>query len=59
VAKLNADFGKILAQKDIQDRFLQQGAVASHDTPEAFHKLQVSEYERLSKMIKALGIRVQ
>ena len=59
VAKLNADFGKILAQKDIQDRFLQQGAVASHGTPEAFHKLQASEYARLSKLIKELGIRVQ
>jgi tripartite-type tricarboxylate transporter receptor subunit TctC len=59
VAKLNMDFGKILAQKDIQDRFQQQGAEASHTTPEAFHKLQSDEYARLAKMIKELGIRVQ
>lgn len=59
IGKLNADFAKILQQPDIRERFQQGGAEASYGTPEQFLALQRDEYQRLAKLIKDLGIRVQ
>lgn len=59
IGKLNADIAKVLEQRDIRERFQQQGAEPSYGTPEHFYKLQSDEYARLGKLIKELGIRVQ
>jgi tripartite-type tricarboxylate transporter receptor subunit TctC len=57
--KLNADLIKVLQEPATRERFLSQGADASYGTPEQFHALQKEEYERLGKLIKDLGIKVQ
>jgi tripartite-type tricarboxylate transporter receptor subunit TctC len=59
ITKLNADFAKMLQEPAIRERFQQGGAEASYGTPEQFHTLQRDEYQRLAKLIKDLGIRVQ
>jgi tripartite-type tricarboxylate transporter receptor subunit TctC len=59
LGKLNADIIKMLQEPAIRERFLGQGAEASYGTPAQFHELQREEYERLGKLIKNLGIKVQ
>ncbi len=59
ITKLNADVIKVLQEQGIRDRFQQQGAEASYGTPEQFHNLQRDEFERLGKLIKELGMKVQ
>ena len=59
ISKLNADFAKMLQEPVIRERFQQGGAEANFGTPEQFHALQRDEYQRLGKLIKDLGIRVQ
>jgi len=59
IAKLNADVIKVLQEAGTRDRFQQQGADANYSTPAQFHDLQRDEYQRLGKLIKDLGIKVQ
>lgn len=59
IGKLNADVIKVLQEQGIRDRFQQQGAEASYGSPDQFLQLQREEYERLGKLIKDLGIKVQ
>jgi tripartite-type tricarboxylate transporter receptor subunit TctC len=59
IGKLNADITKMLQEPATRDRFQQQGAESSPSTPEQFYALQKEEYERLGKLIKDLGIKVQ
>jgi tripartite-type tricarboxylate transporter receptor subunit TctC len=59
IGKLNADISKVLHESATRDRFQQQGAESSPGTPAQFHELQREEYERLGKLIKNLGIKVQ
>ena len=59
IGKLNADVVKVLQEPVTRDRFQQQGAEASYGTPAQFHDLQRDEYQRLGKLIKDLGIKVQ
>ena len=59
IAKLNADVAKVLQQPDIRERFQLQGAEPSYGSPEDFFNLQRDEYQRLGKLIKDLGIKVQ
>lgn len=57
VAKLNGDMVKVLKDRDTFERFEKQGAEPAPGTPEAFHKLQVEEFARISKLVKSLGIK--
>jgi tripartite-type tricarboxylate transporter receptor subunit TctC len=59
ITKINADIIRMLQEPATRDRFTQQGAEASYGTPAQFHKLQADEYDRLGKLIKNLGIKVQ
>ena len=59
IAKLNADFARMLQEPAMRERFQQGGAEARFGTPAEFHALQRDEYQRLAKLIKDLGIRVQ
>ena len=59
IAKLNADFARMLQEPAMRERFQQGGAEARFGTPGEFHALQRDEYQRLAKLIKDLGIRVQ
>jgi tripartite-type tricarboxylate transporter receptor subunit TctC len=59
LGQLNADIIKVLQEPATRERFLGQGAEASYGTPAQFHELQREEYQRLGKLIKDLGIKVQ
>lgn len=57
VSKLNGDMIRVLKEQDTFERFEKQGAEPAPGTPEAFHKLQVEEFARISKLVKSLGIK--
>lgn len=57
VSKLNGDMVRVLKEQDTFERFEKQGAEPAPGTPEAFQKLQVEEFARISKLVKSLGIK--
>jgi tripartite-type tricarboxylate transporter receptor subunit TctC len=57
VARLNAESGKILANPEVRDRFLNDGLVAKGESPEAFGKFIQSEIEKYAKVVKATGLK--
>ena len=56
VAKLNADFGKVLARTDVKERFAQQGAEATPSTPEALADHVRKETVMYATVIRAAKI---
>jgi tripartite-type tricarboxylate transporter receptor subunit TctC len=59
ISKLNGDVVKIVSQPEVREQFLRGGSEPASGTPEQFQQLQQSEYERIGKLVKNLGIRVQ
>ena len=58
VGRLNAEIGKALRAQDVKDRFLSMGFETIPSTPEEFSAWIRSETEKWSKVIKAVGARV-
>ena len=56
IAKLNADFGKVLARTDVKERFAQQGAEATPSTPEALADHVRKETVMYATVIRAAKI---
>ena len=52
VAKLNAEFARILSAKDIKDRLAAQGTEVRTDTPESFGVFIRNETARWAKLVK-------
>jgi tripartite-type tricarboxylate transporter receptor subunit TctC len=59
VAKISADSMKLVRTNDMRSRFEQGGAEATASTPEEFHKIQQAEFQRVSRIVKELGIKPQ
>lgn len=53
----NADSVKHLKTDDLRSRFQNAGADPAPSTPEEFYKVQQSEYARVQKIIKDLGLK--
>ena len=58
VVKVQQDVVKILAQKDIQDRFALQGALPVGDTPEQFTAYIKAEIDKWTQVVKFSGARI-
>jgi tripartite-type tricarboxylate transporter receptor subunit TctC len=56
VVKLNAEVGKVLASKDIQDRYMVEGLEPQGRSPEDFAKFVLSEIDLYAKLAKAANI---
>lgn len=59
LAKLNAEFAKIMKLPDIRDRFVTLGADPALSTPEEFSTLIRDEYLRWKKVIQQANIKVE
>ena len=59
IAQINSDSMKLIRTDDIRTRFQQGGADATPSTPEEFYKVQQAEYQRVSKIVRDLGIKPQ
>ena len=58
VVKVQQDVVKILAQKDMQDRFALQGALPVGDTPEQFTAYIKGEIDKWTQVVKFSGARI-
>jgi tripartite-type tricarboxylate transporter receptor subunit TctC len=58
VVKIQQDVAKVLAQRDIQDRFVLQGALPVGDTPEQFAAYIKSEIDKWTKVVKFAGAKI-
>jgi tripartite-type tricarboxylate transporter receptor subunit TctC len=59
VARLNAEIGRALAEKEIQETFTKHGMEAAGSTPQEFVRFVADETEKWSKIVKAAGIKVE
>jgi tripartite-type tricarboxylate transporter receptor subunit TctC len=58
IARLNAAIGKALNAPDLQKQFLTQGAEPSPGTPEEFARFIRADYDRIAKLAKVAGLKV-
>jgi tripartite-type tricarboxylate transporter receptor subunit TctC len=58
VTRLNGEVVKILRTPDVEQRLTSDGAEVIAGTPEAFEKTLRAEMERLAKLVKATGARL-
>lgn len=58
IAKVNQDVAAILRMPDVQERFTTFGLTTSGDGPQEFTKTISADYERLGKLVKQLGLKV-
>jgi tripartite-type tricarboxylate transporter receptor subunit TctC len=56
--KLAQEIARILALQDVRERMLTQGATLRPTSPEEFDRFIKDEVERMAKIIKGAGIRV-
>ena len=59
VTRLNADFNKILARKDVRDALASQGLEADPMSPDEFSALIKADIEKARQTIANAGIKVQ
>lgn len=59
VANLNAQLGKILAQRDVGEKLIGQGADPEHTSPEQFSSYIHAEVAKWGKVIKEANIRAE
>jgi tripartite-type tricarboxylate transporter receptor subunit TctC len=59
VSRLNAEFTRILAAKDIRDRLAAQGTEVRTDTPESFGTFIRNETARWAKVVKDSGAKFE
>ena len=57
--KLNGELAKILAQKDVREKLVGQGADPEHTTPEQFSAYIKSETAKWGKVIKEANIQAE
>ena len=58
IAKVNQDVMAILNMPDVQQRFQTVGLTTSGDGPQEFARTINSDYERLGKLVRQLGLKV-
>jgi tripartite-type tricarboxylate transporter receptor subunit TctC len=59
VDRLNNEYAKILRSKDVSERLLKDGIVASPSTPEEFGYFMANEIEVVRKIVAKAGIKIE
>jgi tripartite-type tricarboxylate transporter receptor subunit TctC len=59
VRRLNTEMARVVAHEDIRTVFSSVGADAIATTPEAFAALMAREVERLGRIVRASGAKVE
>ena len=59
VSRINTETVRHLRTDDVRNRYQQNGAEPIPGTPEDFHKIQLSEYARVKKVIQDIGLKPQ
>lgn len=58
INKVHLDVAAILREPEVQEKLAANGLTVSNEGPEAFAKAMSTDYERLGKLVKQLGIKV-
>ena len=59
VKQMSAEVARILTLPDVRERFDLRGAVVRPSTPEDFDKFVRAEFDKLGKVVKAAGLKVE
>ena len=59
VARLNAEIGKALAEPAVRERFAQNGLEPAGGTPQEFARLYSDDYDKYSRLIRELNIKLE
>jgi len=59
VARLNDEFTRILAQPDVRDRILADGAEPASGTPERFRQFMLADMEKWAKVVRESGAKIE
>ena len=59
IARLHAEFVRVLNAPDTRERFAAMGADATHSTPDEFRAFVLAEQDKWAKVIRNSGIRVE
>ncbi len=59
VERLNAEYTRILRSKEVAERLLKDGIVASPDKPEEFGAFIANEIEVVRKIVAKAGIKIE
>jgi tripartite-type tricarboxylate transporter receptor subunit TctC len=59
IAALSAEVRQVLELADVRERLLAQGVTARYSTPEEFDRFIRSEVARITKIVKAAGVKVE
>ena len=59
VTQLSTEIARVLKLSDVQERFAVRGAVPKPSTPEEFESFVRAEIAKLSKTVKAAGLKVE
>jgi tripartite-type tricarboxylate transporter receptor subunit TctC len=59
IDRLNSEYAKILRSKDVSERLLKDGIVASPTTPDEFGYFIASEIEAVRKIVMQAGIKIE
>ena len=57
IARLNAEFGKVMQSPDVQKALIAQGVEPTTSTPEAFGAMIRNETAKWQKVIRDAGIK--
>jgi tripartite-type tricarboxylate transporter receptor subunit TctC len=58
IARLNQEFGRIMAAPDVREKLLNVGMEPATSTPEQFADFMKSEIVKWARVVKIAGIRV-
>jgi tripartite-type tricarboxylate transporter receptor subunit TctC len=59
VERLNSEYGKILRGREVSERLLKDGIVASPGAPEEFGAFIANEIEVVRRLVARAGIKVE
>jgi len=59
IARLNADFGRIVKLPEVQERYASLGVFTEHSTPQQVTERMKSDLQEFAKILKAAGVEAE
>jgi tripartite-type tricarboxylate transporter receptor subunit TctC len=59
VARLNADFGRIVDMPDVRERYASLGVFTQHGTPQQVTEKMKSDAQEFARILKAAGVEAE
>jgi tripartite-type tricarboxylate transporter receptor subunit TctC len=59
IARLNADFGRIMKLPEVQERYASLGVFTEHSTPQQVTERMKSDLQEFATILKAAGVEAE